>query len=754
MSLLIFNSIKSFIEQSLSGIPLGLSIGRLTDKLILQGLKAGLGSDYYISYEGKKLEEINIQTVRYGKEIPIVYGNVKLSGNIIWNSGLKELKEITTKQHRKAKSSYEYSYAKYEYKVSLAIAICEGEIDEVSRVWIDNNPINLSEYNIRVHKGGEGQLPDPLIEKIEGKGKVSAYRGLAYMVIEDFPISRFQNKIPKFSFEIKRNQVFQDENKLENLINAVVMIPGSGEFVYDTQIQKKTYIKNQLTETVEENINLHTEKDASNAIVSLDQLRKTLPNVKWISPVVNWFSTSLDAGKCEILPGVEFKDENTTTSPDTWQVAGFERQDAHLITQKNKSPIYGGTTNDVGILRYLTELKARGYQVMLHPMVLIDSIEKPWRGRIYANNPEDIKKFFDSKEGYKNFILHYARLVKEHVDAFIIGSELVGLTKFRSKENNFPAVEKLIELANEVKGILGDKVKISYGADWSEYHHTDGGWYNLDKLWASSSIDFIGINAYFPLTDKDHTVTDYKEVMRGWDSGEGFEYYLDHEGKKQPLLKEYAWKNIKWWWENLHYNPDGKQTPFVPKSKKIWFTEVGFPSIDCATNQPNVFFDPHSTESATPKYSKGKIDFYAQRVGLFATAMKWKESEMIEHQFVWAWDARPYPYWPDRNDIWADSICWHKGHWIQGKLGQSSLREILTDVCIKSGMQPHQFDISKINQHVTGFYIFHSVNARDIVEDLRKLYFFEIVESDGVICFTPKENNEVYHIDCNDILAE
>ena len=748
MSSVIFNSINSFINQELSGDSLSLAIGKLAGTLIAHKLKAGLGSNYYAEYEGKKLEEINVQTVTYGKEILIVYGNVKLSGNIIWNSGLKELKNIITKQYTKTKNSY----AEYEYKVSLAIAICEGEIDEISRIWINNSLIDLSEYNIRVHKGGEEQLPDSLIEKIEGKGKVSAYRGLAYVVIEDFPIGRFHNKIPKFSFEVKRNHVFRDENKLENLINAIVMIPGSGEFVYDTQIQKKRYVKNQLTETVEEIINSHTEMDESNAVVSLNQWRETLPSVQWVSPVVNWFATSLDSGKCQILPGVEFKDENTITFPDTWKVAGYERQNAHLITQKNKSPIYGGTTNDESILRYLMALKARGYQVMFYPMILVDNIEKPWRGRIYANNSEDVKEFFDGMRGYKNFILHYAKLVKGHVDAFIIGSELVGLTKFRDKENNFSTVDKLLELADEVKRILGKKVKVSYGADWSEYHHTDEGWYHLDKLWASSSIDFIGIDAYFSLTDRDKTVTDYKEVMRGWDSGEGFDYYLDYEGKGQSLSKEYAWKNIKWWWENVHYNPNGKQTAFVPKSKKIWFTEVGFPSIDCATNQPNVFFDPYSSESAVPKYSKGKVDFYAQRVGLFGTEMRWKDSEMIENKFIWAWDARPHPYWTDRKDVWADAMCWYRGHWIQGKLGQSSLREILTDVCLKPEMQPHQFDVSRINQHVTGFYIFHNTIASDIIEDLRKLYFFDVVESDGVVCFVPRENKEVYRVNCDDLL--
>jgi hypothetical protein len=411
-------------------------------------------------------------------------------------------------------------------------------------------------------------------------------------------------------------------------------------------VQKKVVYNEFAAHSKEKitNKNVHTEKNESNAVVALNQLKENLPQVKWVAPVINWFATSLDARECQILPGVEFQADNVRTSPDIWKVAGFERHNAHLITQKNRSPIYGGTTNDASILRYLKELKDRRYKVMLYPMMLVDKPEKPWRGRMYANSAQDINNFFDGSNGYKKFIIHYANLAKGHVDAFVIGSELIGLTKFKTQDNQFPAIDKLIELAGDVRRILGKDVKISYGADWSEYHHTDGGWYHMDKLWASPDIDFVGIDAYFPLTDGNNTVVDHKEVMRGWDSGEGFDYYLDHTGNKHPLSKEYAWKNIAWWWENVHFNPDGKQTQWQPKSKKIWFTEVGFPSIDCATNQPNVFFDPYSSESAVPKHSKGKIDFYAQKVGLLATELRWRNSEMIEHKFIWAWDARPYPY--------------------------------------------------------------------------------------------------------------
>ena len=209
-------------------------------------------------------------------------------------------------------------------------------------------------------------------------------------MFEDFSISKFKNKIPKFNFEVIRNNNIHNPNSLQNLINSVVIIPGSGEYVYDTLIQKKGYYKNEPHEYVEININNNTNDKQSDAVVSLNQLKSTLPNVKWVSPVINWYATDLDAGSCKILPGVEYKGGKTKVTPDEWQVSSYNRNNAYLISQKNNQPIYGGTINDMSIVRFLEELKRRGYSVMFYPMVLVDKHDKPWRGRIYANNESDI----------------------------------------------------------------------------------------------------------------------------------------------------------------------------------------------------------------------------------------------------------------------------------------------------------------------------------------------------------------------------
>ncbi len=322
MSFNIFDNSTSF--------KIGKLLGNILNKKIFK-------NEILINTEGKRLEDINVQTVKYGKEIPIVYGKVKLAGNIIWDSGLKELKKIITKNSNTSNQEIKYNYTKYEYKISLAIALCEGEIDYISRIWINDIIIDKSLYNIRFYRGSEDQMPDPVIEKIEGKGYTTAFRGIAYVVFKDFPISKFKNKIPKFHFEVIKNDNSKNPDNLQNLINSVVIIPGSGEYVYDTTVQTKSYYKNEPYEYEEVKINCNTEHAKADSLVSLDQLKDTLPNVKWVSPVVNWYATDINSGNCKILPGVEFKDQKTKITPDEWQVSNYNRKLAHIILQKKQS---------------------------------------------------------------------------------------------------------------------------------------------------------------------------------------------------------------------------------------------------------------------------------------------------------------------------------------------------------------------------------------------------------------------------------
>lgn len=731
--------------------------------------------------EGPRLADLRAQTSTYGNMIPKMYGTMRIAGNIIWATDIKEVKtEKTSTQSGGGgkggggKTSTSQTSITYEYFVTLAIAICEGPVDEVIRVWADSkvlteDVLSSAQGKYNVHLGDDLQNVDDIIAKYLPAGIIPAYRGMAYVVIEDFPLAEYGNRIPNFTFEVRKTVKFTPS--IEEKIKDIVIIPGAGEFVYGTDIQTKQdghfVINGEFTPTDDKKyINMHNYEGKSDSLVAIDQMLNILPNLEWVAVVVTWFATSTDAGSCTIIPKVEFHG-TTQVLPSDWNVAGINRGAAQLVLEISEGePTYGGTPSDHTVVQIVDELKSRGLNVMLYPMIFVDELlpdPKPWRGRIIPANAADANNWFTKTAGYNAFVTHYANLTKNKVDAFVIGSELVGMTGYSDVAGNYPAVNQLVSLAATVKSIMGAGTDITYAADWSEYHSTNG-WFNLDPLWASPNIDFVGIDSYFPLTDDLPQIQITEELItQGWESGEGWDYYyLDstaRTGKTNYADAKYAWKNLEYWWTHSHVNPDNSTTSWSPKLKPVWFTEFGFPSVDGAANQPNVFYDPSSSESFYPRASKGRIDFQAQREALNATldylddrSLESGNANLTPRRFLWTWDARPFSFWPDLAGVWQDSQLWATGHWVQGKLGNSTLGAIVADLLQAAGLSASDYDVTRLTETVEGFTLKSPITVRNALEFLTTSYFFDIVESDGILKCVPRGNEPIESVPEGDLI--
>jgi hypothetical protein len=481
--------------------------------------------------------------------------------------------------------------------------------------------------------------------------------------------------LPKISesinIDIKPTKEMQNAS---SMINAVNIIPGSGEYIYDTKIIYKKYDK------ILEPINMNNSANIADSEFNLQQLKLTCPNLKWTSPVVSWFvynnndskNTNLNIKNLSIKPGVI---EIDTAIDEPWKVAKYNRQNAYLISKDSNARVnFGGTINDQSLIRYIDLLKKNHLKIMFYPMLMVDLPNKPWRGSLIAESTEDIIDFFNKKNfGYNQFILHYAHLLKGKVNAFVIGSEMQKLTNFVDSKypypspNRFPAVLELTKLAKQVKEIMGDDVIVTYAANWSEYHHSNDGYYHLDSLWSSKYIDVVGIDAYLPLTQSTMTDISTNEIKKGWESGELWDYYYN-KNSKTPLSAQDGLKRLEHWWSNYHIK-DNIKSSWLPKMKKIWFTEFGFASMSSSTNEPHVFYDPNSKEAGIPKYSSGNEDFQLQAKAINATLEYWQnKSDIVQNMFLWAWDARPYPAFPHNQNLWIDGNLWSRGHWINAKI--------------------------------------------------------------------------------------
>lgn len=496
---------------------------------------------------GARLTDLHVQTSSEGASIPALFGRVRIAGQVIWAARFKERVETTSTGGGGKGGGPRVKSTHYRYSLSFAVGLCEGEVARIGRAWANGEPFDLSQYAWRLHKGGEDQAPDALIEAIEGAAHAPAYRGLAYIVFEDLPLERFGNVMPQLSFEIVRPAL--SGARLEDRVKGVCLIPGAGEFVYAT-----TPVMRKLGPGWEVPENLHAEQARANLEVSLDQLQADFPLCESVLLVVSWFGDDLRCGACQIRPGVENAEKVTT--PLTWRVNGMTRAGAYVVSTHDGGPAFGGTPDDSSVLEAITALKARGYKVGLYPFLLMDvpadnalpdpyggaaQAAYPWRGRVTlhpapgeAGSPDktgaaadQIDAFFGqaapadftisagapvyggpAEWSYRRFVLHYAKLAAlAGVDVFLLGSELRGVTTARASATSFPAVAALQALAGDVRGMIGVAPTLTYAADWSEYggyRPQDGSndvFFHLDPLWADAAIDVVGVDWYPPLTD-------------------------------------------------------------------------------------------------------------------------------------------------------------------------------------------------------------------------------------------------------------
>ncbi|MGV7031959.1 baseplate multidomain protein megatron [Methylobacterium symbioticum] len=809
MATLILSTAGAAAGTALGG-PIGGAIGRVVGAAAggaidgaLLGSRAGPRH-----VEGPRLADVAGLTSTEGDPVPRVYGRARLGGTLIWATRPLEVANTTVERAgRGAKGGGGQRVVRtaYAYFGNLAVGLCEGEIACLRRIWADGREIDQTRITLRVHTGTPDQAPDPLIVAKEGAENAPAYRGLAYVVFEGLPLAEFGNRVPQFAFEVIR-----PVNGLAPLVRAVDLIPGSSEFALDPA---SVSVDLGLGRSRPANrFQLRREADVT---ASLDALQALCPRLRRVAVVVSWFGTDLRAGRCRVVPRVEAAAKATTG--DVWQVAGLGRAEAECVSSTaDGAPAYGGTPSDAGLGRLVADLARRGLEVVLYPFVMMDipagnglpdprdasasgQPPYPWRGRITCDpapgrpgSPDgtdaaeaQVEAFFAN--GYRHAVLHYAGLAAGwaetgiRLSGFLIGSELVGLTRVRGAAG-YPAVAALRALAAEVRAILGPGVPLVYAADWTEYgaHVREDGAslrFPLDPLFADPNIAAVGIDYYPPLTDwrdapvhadlaRADTLYDRGFLKAACASGEAFDWYYPDESARaaqgrRPISDGafgkpwiYRAKDLVAWWSNRHVEREGGvetgPTAWLPGAKPIWLTEVGVPAVDKGTNGPNVFPDPKSSENAVPPFSRGSRDDLIQLRGLEAILSRFDPDSpgfdpahnplspvyggrMVDPAsvFVWAWDARPFPAFPDLGSVWADAGNWQVGHWITGRIEGCDLdllvARILADLGVDATVR------IEAAAFLDGYVIDRPLSARAALEPLAQVYGLDVSAVAGVL---------------------
>lgn len=182
------------------------------------------------------------------------------------------------------------------------------------------------------------------------------------------------------------------------------------------------------------------------------------------------------------------------------------------------------TPEDRALIHAINKAHSLGMKVMLKPHVDIKTGQ--WRGDIIAS-----KEWFKS---YRDYLVYYAKLAAQHnVELFSVGTELINTTT--------PAWQKeWEEIIKETRNVFPGP--LVYGANWDEYKTV--------SFW--DKVDFLGIDAYFPLTTKKDPVKE--ELVSAWKAhaAEIDNWLRDNKINKPVIFAEVGYcsadgTNIKPW---------------------------------------------------------------------------------------------------------------------------------------------------------------------------------------------------------------
>ena len=187
-----------------------------------------------------------------------------------------------------------------------------------------------------------------------------------------------------------------------------------------------------------------------------------------------------------------------------------------------------------GAKKTIEMLNQKGIKVMLKPQLWV------WRGEFTGNiEMKDEKDWQAFETSYREFIMTYAKLARDvNVPILCIGTELHTFVQKRPKFWN----DLIEEIKNTYKG------ELTYAENWDQFNKTE--------IW--EKLDYIGVDAYFPLSDS--KTPSVEELKKGWVSHKETMKVTSDNFQKPILFTEYGYRSVNYTgqkpWDSNRSNND------------------------------------------------------------------------------------------------------------------------------------------------------------------------------------------------------
>jgi len=151
------------------------------------------------------------------------------------------------------------------------------------------------------------------------------------------------------------------------------------------------------------------------------------------------------------------------------------------------------TPSDKSVIRAIKKAHELEMKVMLKlHLDLLDQSDGSWRGEIGCMQETEWEKWF---RRYTDYLMYYVKIAnEENVEMICVGTEL----STSATVKGYLWRDMIKKLRGEYPGAM------TYAAHWDRYQDI--------RFW--DLLDYVGINAYFPLTEKMVPTSD--ELKEGW----------------------------------------------------------------------------------------------------------------------------------------------------------------------------------------------------------------------------------------------
>lgn len=161
----------------------------------------GLFGGHNTTIRENKISSFTVSTAEYGSTVPEILGTTRISPNVIYYD------DFTAHEHRHSQKSGKGGRSRtttitYTYTVAVILALCEGQISGIGKMWKDKNLYQYpnGDIGLTLSDGKADQKPWAFVA---GKhpDKALAYPGLAYMAgVIDLGDG---GSMPSYNFEVK-----------------------------------------------------------------------------------------------------------------------------------------------------------------------------------------------------------------------------------------------------------------------------------------------------------------------------------------------------------------------------------------------------------------------------------------------------------------------------------------------------------------------------------------------------------------------